>query len=295
MKKHCYTILTTFCLVIVPIFTSCVKYGDQPNKKLDYDQLDVSFQATLPKGYALEENSLFGIYATCTRDEKVNTNMAENSGIAKYSFTEDAIPYLYKSAEGEAVVGKKGDHNYKFYAFYPYDASVTDLSAIPVNIPATIDWKADDTPDLTMLLAAQATVTSIIAPVPMTFEAVAQCRLTIRIPNTTVPVIKSLKVAPVKESVFKGQLAWFGTYDIFEGKATSNESSGSKSITVNFGSGYTLPEGYTEISFVMGEFKYPSGGLQLQITKGDGTTITKKMFEASEVFAAGSSKVYTLS
>ena len=166
---------------------------------------------------------------------------------------------------------------------------------MPVNIPAVVNWSATNPPDLTMLIAASATVSSVIAPVPLKFEAVAQCTMTIKIPNTIVPVIKSIRVAPVNEAVFRGQLAWSGTYDLYKGKATKNSSSYSKSVTLNFGAGYTLPEGTSEFSFVMGAFSYPSGGLQVVITKGDGTTITKKMFEASKVFAEGSTNVYTLS
>ena len=273
---------------------SCVEYAPQPNKSLDYKQLDVSFSATLPKDYALEDDVMFGIRGLCTRDDVQNTDMAQ-AGIAKFAHERGTALYLYKSADSEAVVAHKGDHNYKFYAYYPYNDAVTDLSAIPVVIPATVNWSVSQTPDLSMLLAASASVTSVIAPVPLSFEAVAQCRMTIRIPDTLVPVIKSLRIAPVNESVYRGQLAWSGTYDLYQSKANKDPELSSKSITVNFGSGYTLPSGYTEIKFVMAAFSYPSGGLQLVITKGDGSTLTRKMYDASKVFAAGSSTTYTVS
>lgn len=284
--------LLLYCLAFAA--SSCVDYADQPNRPYDYTQLDVSFSATLPKNYVLEEGALFGIRGLCTRNEVQNTEMSA-AGIARFAYDYGSDLYLYKSADGEAIVARKGDHNYRFYAYYPYDASVSDLSAIPVTIPSVLNWSPTDTPDLSMLLAASTTVSSVIAPVPLAFEAVAQCRMTIRIPDTEVPVIKSLRIAPVNESVYRGQLAWSGTYNLLEGKAVKDDSSSSKSITVNFGSGYTLPSGYTEISFVMAAFSYPSGGLQLVVTKGDGSTVTKKMYDASKVFAAGSTTVYTFS
>lgn len=273
---------------------SCVKYDDQPNKGLDYSELDVCFKASLPRNYTLSEGSAFGIRGLCTRGEEQNVDMA-SKGVARYAFAPGNDTYLFKSSDSEAIIGLKNDHNYHFYAYYPYDASVTDLSAIKVSIPSVIDWTPTAKPDLSMLLAAKTTVTSIVAPVPLEFAAVAQCVLTIRIPKDIVPAIKSLKVHPANEASFKGAVAWSGTYDIYKMKSSIDASKSSKSITVNFGSGYVLPEGYTEISFVMGAFSYPSGGFELIITKADGTSLTRKMYQASQVFNAGSTTTYTLS
>ncbi len=280
------------CVAALPLFSGCMNYDDCGNTSLDYESLDVSFKATLPLQYNLNEEMSFGAYGTCTRDGQTDVNMSA-APVSKMAHTMAAPYYFFSKTDEDAIVGLKGDHNYRFYAYYPYDPSCTDMAAIPVNIPSVITYD-ENAPALSPLIVASATVTSIIAPVPMTFSAPASCQMTIRIPDTACKVIKSIKMYPGNTS-WKGRFAFSGTYDAFTKEITEDEATVSKSITVDFGpSGHEMKPGYLAVSFLMGEAKYVTGGVKLAVTDIDGVTTVKEMYNARQTFDAGSSYTYTM-
>lgn len=280
------------CVAALPLFSGCMNYDDCGNTSLDYESLDVSFKATLPLQYNLNEEMSFGVYGTCTRDGQTDVNMSA-APVSKMAHTMAAPYYFFSKTDEDAIVGLKGDHNYRFYAYYPYDPSCTDMAAIPVNIPSVITYD-ENAPALSPLIVASATVTSIIAPVPMTFSAPASCQMTIRIPDTACKVIKSIKMYPGNTS-WKGRFAFSGTYDAFTKEITEDEATVSKSITVDFGpSGHEMKPGYLVVSFLMGEAKYVTGGVKLAVTDIDGVTTVKEMYNARQTFDAGSSYTYTM-
>lgn len=280
------------CMAALPLFSGCMNYDDCGNTSLDYESLDVSFKANLPLQYNLNEEMSFGACGICTRGGKTDVNMSAVP-VSKMEHTTAAPYYFFSKAEGDAIVGKKGDHNYRFYAYYPYDPSCTDMAAVPVNIPSVITYDKN-APALSPLIVASATVTSIIAPVPMTFSAPVSCQMTVRIPDTACKVIKSIKMYPGNET-WKGRFAFSGTYDVFEQKITEDNATVSKSITVDFGpSGYEMKPGYLTVSFLMGEAKYVTGGVKLAVTDIDGVTTVKEMYNARATFDAGSSYTYTM-
>lgn len=280
------------CVAALPLFSGCMNYDDCGNTSLDYESLDVSFKATLPLQYNLNEEMSFGAYGTCTRDGQTDVNMSA-APVSKMAHTMAAPYYFFSKTDEDAIVGLKGDHNYRFYAYYPYDPSCTDIAAIPVNIPSVITYD-ENAPALSPLIVASATVTSIIAPVPMTFSAPASCQMTIRIPDTACKVIKSIKMYPGNTS-WKGRFAFSGTYDAFTKEITEDEATVSKSITVDFGpSGHEMKPGYLAVSFLMGEAKYVTGGVKLAVTDIDGVTTVKEMYNARQTFDAGSSYTYTM-
>ncbi|MBR2608558.1 MAG: fimbrillin family protein [Bacteroidales bacterium] len=280
------------CVAALPLFSGCMNYDDCGNTSLDYESLDVSFKATLPLQYNLNEEMSFGAYGTCTRDGQTDVNMSA-APVSKMAHTMAAPYYFFSKTDEDAIVGLKGDHNYRFYAYYPYDPSCTDMAAIPVNIPSVITYD-ENAPALSPLIVASATVTSIIAPVPMTFSAPASCQMTIRIPDTACKVIKSIKMYPGNTS-WKGRFAFSGTYDAFTKEITEDEATVSKSITVDFGpSGHEMKPGYLTVSFLMGEAKYVTGGVKLAVTDIDGVTTVKEMYNARQTFEAGSSYTYTM-
>ncbi|MBR2857036.1 MAG: fimbrillin family protein [Bacteroidales bacterium] len=280
------------CVAALPLFSGCMNYDDCGNTSLDYESLDVSFKATLPLQYNLNEEMSFGAYGTCTRDGQTDVNMSA-APVSKMAHTMAAPYYFFSKTDEDAIVGLKGDHNYRFYAYYPYDPSCTDIAAIPVNIPSVITYD-ENAPALSPLIVASATVTSIIAPVPMTFSAPASCQMTIRIPDTACKVIKSIKMYPGNTS-WKGRFAFSGTYDAFTKEITEDEATVSKSITVDFGpSGHEMKPGYLTVSFLMGEAKYVTGGVKLAVTDIDGVTTVKEMYNARQTFEAGSSYTYTM-
>ena len=280
------------CVAALPLFSGCMNYDDCGNTSLDYESLDVSFKATLPLQYNLNEEMSFGVYGTCTRDGQTDVNMSA-APVSKMAHTMAAPYYFFSKTDEDAIVGLKGDHNYRFYAYYPYDPSCTDMAAIPVNIPSVITYD-ENAPALSPLIVASATVTSIIAPVPMTFSAPASCQMTIRIPDTACKVIKSIKMYPGNTS-WKGRFAFSGTYDAFTKEITEDEATVSKSITVDFGpSGHEMKPGYLVVSFLMGEAKYVTGGVKLAVTDIDGVTTVKEMYNARQTFDPGSSYTYTM-
>ncbi len=280
------------CVAALSVFHGCMDYVDCGNTSLDYESLDVSFKATLPLQYTLSEEMSFGAYGTCTRDGQTGVNMS-SVPVSKMEHTMEAPFYFFSKTQEDAIVGLKGDHNYQFYAFYPYDPSCTDISAIPVSIPSVITYQ-ENAAALSPLIVANATVTSIIAPVPMTFSAPTSCQMTIRIPDTACKVIKSIKMYPGNES-WKGRFAFSGSYDAMTKELTEDPSSISKSITIDFGpSGHEMKPGYLTVSFLMGEAKYVTGGVKLAITDIDGVTKVKDMYNARQTFDAGSSYTYTM-
>ena len=278
--------------VTLLLFQGCMNYDDCGNKSLDYETLDVSFKATLPQLYNLSENMYFGAHGTCTRDGVTDVNMS-SVPVSQMHHAMEAPFYFYSKTDEHAIVGEKGDHNYKFYAYYPYDSSCTDMSQIPVNIPSQITYSAD-APPLSPLIVATNVVTSIVAPVPMTFKAPASCQLTLRIPDTACKVLKSIRIYSGNTS-WKGRFAFNGTYDIFTSELTEDESSVSKSITVDFGpSGYEMKPGYLNVSFLMGEAKYVTGGVKMELIDIDGQKTVKEIYNARQTFDAGASYTYTM-
>ena len=92
-----------------------------------------------------------------------------------------------------------------------------------------------------------------------------------------------------------GQLAFEGTYNIMAGELKITDGTASKSITVDFGAeGYALKPEYTDVTFLMGEAKYLSGGVELGITDIDGNVETKQIYDARKTFLAGTSETYTV-
>jgi hypothetical protein len=269
-----------------------MNYDDCGNTSLDYETLKVSFKATLPLQYTLRDDMYFGAYGKCTRNGKTDVNMS-SAAMSRMGHTSSAPFYFYSQTDKDAIVGVKGDHNYKFYAYYPYDPSCTSVSAVPVNIPSKITYD-ENAPALSPLIVASSSVTSIIAPVPMEFKAPASCQLTLRIPETACEVIKSIKIYAGNNS-WKGRLAFTGTYDLLTGELHEDQSTLSKSITIDFGpSGYTMKPGYLKVSFLMGEAKYVTGGVKMEITDINGVTKVKEIYNARQTFDAGSSYVYTM-
>lgn len=289
--KRFFLKLWLLCTGII-VLHGCMNYDDCGNASLDYETLNVSFKATLPLQYTLNDEMYFGVSGMCTRDGKEDVNMS-SAAVSRMGHTSSAPIYFFSQTDEDAIVGVKGDHNYRFYAYYPYDPSCTDIAAIPVNIPSVITYE-EDAPALSPLIVANTTVTSIIAPVPMTFTAPASCQMTVRIPDTACKVIKSIRMYPGNMS-WKGRFAFSGTYDVFTNEITEDPATVSKSITVDFGpDGHEMKPGYLVVSFLMGEAKYVTGGVKLEVTDIDGVTTVKEMYNARQTFDAGSSYTYTM-
>ena len=272
--------------------SGCMNYADCGNGTLEYESLDVSFKATLPLLYNLNDDMFFGACGTCTRDGETGVNMS-SVPVSRMGHASSSPYYFYSQTDEDAIVGVKGDHNYNFYAYYPYDPSCSDMAAIPVDIPSVITYDAD-APALAPLIVAKNNVTSIIAPVLMKFYAPASCQMTLRIPETACDVLKSIEIYP-GSSNWKGRFAFTGTYDIYTGELTEKKETVSKSITIDFGpAGYDMQPGYLTVSFLMGEAAYVNGGVWMKLTDINGVTVSKEIYNAHQTFDAGSSYTYTM-
>lgn len=289
--KRFFLKMWLFCTGLL-VLDGCMNYDDCGNTSLDYETLNVSFKATLPLQYTLRDDMYFGASGLCTRDGQADVKMS-SAAVSKMEHTSSSPFYFFSQTDEDAIVGVKGDHNYRFYAYYPYDPTCTSISAVPVNIPSKITFD-ENAPALSPLIVASSTVTSIIAPVAMQFKAPASCQLTLLIPETACEVIKSVRIYAGNNS-WKGRFAFSGTYDIVNNELREDESSQSKSITVDFGpSGYTMKPGYLRVSFLMGEAKYVTGGVKMEIMDINGVKTVKEIYNARQTFDAGSSYVYTM-
>jgi hypothetical protein len=234
--------------------------------------LEVNFSAKLTGG-AWSTDDAIGIVATCTRNEdtEVAMNTTSISAFSPVSTMETSA--LVGKTEDDKIIAAKGDHNFKFYAFTPYNGGDVNLSSIPADIPATVNFGTE----LSQLYVASRTATSVIAPVALEFST-PSCLVKLQIPDDIVnedgsTVLKSMVLKPVNADAFTGNLAYSATYNIYTSQTTITEGSGSKEISVNFGAeGYQMKPGYTEVSFLMAPFTVPEGGFQLTFTAADNKT-----------------------
>lgn len=258
-------------LLSVAIVTACNVTQDN-NKSLDYDTLDVQFSGKLAGGAWNSENTV-GIVATCTRGEQTDLvmNTGKISTFTPVAATETSA--LSAKTEEDKIISNRADHNFKFYAFMPYTGGDVDLTQIPADIPATIDFGTD----ISQLYVAKRTATSVIAPVALEFTT-PSCLVKLSIPDDIVKeggatILKSMVLKPVNPDNFTGSLAYSATYNIYTAETAITAGSGSKEITINFGTqGYNMAPGYTTVSFLMAPFTVPEGGFQLTFTATDGTT-----------------------
>ena len=290
------TISKLTILLFVAIATACNVTQDN-NQSLDYDTLEVNFSATLLGGTWGNDDAI-GIVATCTRDgdTDVAMNTASVSAFSPVSEMETSI--LASKSDEDKITAKKGDHNFKFYAFTPYAGGEVNLSSIPADIPKDVVFGEE----LSQLYVASRTATSVIAPVALEFNT-PSCLVKLQIPDDIVnidgsTILKSMVLKPVNAAVFTGNLAYDATYNIHTGATTVAEGSASKEISVTFGDqGYQMKPGYTTISFLMAPFTVPEGGFSLTFTATDNTTNTIPFLNKNigGVYAAGSLIEQTMS
>ena len=283
-------------LLTVAIATACNVTQDN-NKSLDYDTLEVNFSATLLGGTWGNDDAV-GIVATCTREGEtgVAMNTASVSAFSPVSEMETSI--LASKSDEDKIIAKKGDHNFKFYAFTPYTGGDVDLTQIPADIPKDVVFGEE----LSQLYVASRTATSVIAPVALEFNT-PSCLVKLQIPDDIVnidggTVLKSMTLKPVNADLFTGNLAYDATYNIYTGATTVAEGSASKEIRVTFGDqGYQMKPGYTSVSFLMAPFTVPEGGFSLTFTDKDNNTNLIPFLNKNigGVYAAGSLIEQTMS
>ena len=257
-------------LLTAAIVAACNVTQDN-NQSLDYDTLEVNFTATLSGG-TWSTGDAIGIVATCTREDETDVAMNTAPISAFAPIAEQETSLLVSKSEEDKIITEKGDHNFKFYAFTPYDGGEINLNSIPADIPKDVIFGKE----LSQLYVASRTATSVIAPVALEFNT-PSCLVKLQIPDDIVnpdgsTVLKSLVLKPVNAELFTGNLAYAASYNIYTGETTIQKGSESKEITVTFGEqGYQMKPGYTTISFLMAPFTVPDGGFSLTFTATDNT------------------------
>lgn len=250
------------------------------NRGLDFEEIEVNFLAT-KEGSSWSDSDEVGLLAYCTRNELENTSMGGASVNVLYPLESAASTYLMGKSGESSVIARRGDHNFVFYAFTPFDSQQTDPEAIDVVIPDEVDYDSAN-PASASVWFATAKKTSVVAPVELAFRRL-DLTATFAVPDNIIDmdggtVLKSMLVRPKETDNFTGSLACSGTYDMIASELTVAGSS--TSISVDFGeSGLALKPGVNDISVLMSPFTVPEGGIELVFTDMDGNTVNVSVWE----------------
>ena len=274
---------------------SCAPNTDN-NHGLEYDSLEVNFSAS-KSGDGWAADDVVGIKAVCTRDGQEDFLMSTNNPACFSPVAAGESSYLVKNGEDNNIIALAGDHNFRFYAYTPYDASITDLSQLPADIPANVTYGEPNT----ALYVASANVTDVVAPVALDFTSISCC-LNLQIPDDIVAesstVLRKMVIKSSEDAPLEDDIAYSAAYNIYTGDITRQEGSGSKEITVDFGQdGCTLEPGYTALSVLIAPFTVPEGGLRVEFTdiNGDTNTVPLLQNNSGESYTAGTDIDFTLS
>lgn len=276
-------------LLIALLLSGCAG-STADNKDLDYDQLDVNFEAVV-QGESLTTDDVVAVFATCTRGEETDLKMSQNNPAHFVPVSSGMTVNLVKKTDDDNILSYAGDHNFKFSAFLPVSAYDGDLTTLVADVPAVVEYGVTGK----SLQVAKAAKTSVVAPVELAFESVAS-QMVINIPGNILgddhlPVLKSIEIKPYDEAEFSGgMLAFNATYDLLADQLNIAEGSAKKSVTVNFGeSGFALKTGYSSVSFAVAPFTVPLGGFLVTVTDVDGNTVDSEVLvnEGGSSYKAG--------
>lgn len=284
------TSFSTLC-VLALLLAGC-RNSDDDNRGLTYDTLRVNFKGSMADG-VWETGAEVGIFASCTRSGTEQTPMSTHRN-ARYAAAEAGGETLLGSAtEDDAVIAEAADHNYRFYAYYPYSGAAADMHAVAAAAPAEqpYDGKANGG-----LYTASACVTTVVPTVELEFRNIF-ATLELYLPDDLLDeegrsVVKTLTLAPAAAEHFNGTLAVSGTCDLTTGTFTEDPASRSQQIAVDFGpEGLTLREAYTKVPLVVAPCTVPEGGFLLTFTDmhdhPSSLTILSKAEDAGAALAAG--------
>ena len=275
-------------LLIALLLSGCAG-STADNKDLDYDQLDVNFEAVV-QGESLTTDEVVAVFATCTRGEETDLKMSQNSPAKFMPVSAGQTVNLVKKTDDDNILSYVGDHNFKFSAFLPFSAYDGDVTKLKADIPAVVTY--GNMPKA--LQVAKAAKTSVVAPVELAFSSMS-CHMVMNIPGNilggaTLPVLSSLEIKAYDESVFDGYLAFNATYDLTADNLNVVSSSLSKTLKVDFGtSGLPLKVGYNAVAFNVAPFTVPVDGFLVEVKDVDGNTVVSEvlMNDAGTEYKAG--------
>lgn len=287
MRKTSFSAMCVLALLVAGCQNS-----DDDNRGLEYDTLRVNFRGSMANG-TWETGAEVGIFASCTRNDAQNTPMSTNAN-ARYTAAEAGESAALGSAtEDDSIVAGASDHNYRFYAYYPYSSAATDPKAIAAAAPAEQPYTGRANGGL---YTASKSVTTVVPTVELQFRNIF-ATMELYLPDDLLDedgnsVVKTLTLKPAVAENFSGTLAVSGTYDLTTGTFTENPASRSQQIAVDFGTGgLTLSDAYTKVPLVVAPFTVPEGGFEVTFTDMDNRqsslTILAKAEDAGTAVAAG--------
>jgi len=202
--------------------------------------------------------------------------------------------HFAKASDDDRITALADDHNFRFYAYYPYSSSNTDLSALQVQVPAT-QYYAQGNESYGLYVASKK-VTTVVPTVDLDFKGIFST-IELYLPDDIVDengnsVVRSLTLKPTIAENFDGVLVDGGTYNLETGVLTSNASMQGSEVEVDFGeTGLTLTDAFTKISLVVAPFTVPTGGLTVVVSDLSGfetvATILDQETDEGRVFSAG--------
>jgi hypothetical protein len=272
-------------IVLFGLIASACNHTSENNHGLDYESLDIAFSAKCG-GSGWSTDDVVGVYATCTRNENENTSMGEKGMSCFKPLQSGESANLVSVGVNDKLISYANDHNFRFYAFMPYDdASSADLTQLSANIPANVTFGEK----VEGLYVATNTVTSVVAPVALTFKSTS-CYVTLQVPADIISdegtTLRKMTITSSTQNI-----AYDATYNLYTGKSNIVSGTNSKQITVDFGeSGYLLPTGYTAVNLLMAPFTVEEGGFDVEFTdvNGDTNTVPLLAKEAGTKYTAGS-------
>lgn len=282
---------------MLTLFAISCKKSSENNNSLEFDKIDVNFGGNLTD-LSWKEGDAIGIFGTCTRNDAQNTSMSTNVN-AKYEtrIAGEAL-YFSKVSDNDRIIANATDHNFKFYAYFPYSSNASSISSLPAQVPAVQQYNLGV--NSYGLYVANKQVTSVVPTLKLNFKGVFSI-LELYLPNDIIndagnSIIQSLTVRPKVLGNFTGKLADGGTFNLETGIFTSNPSLQANSVQVNFGAGgLPLISAFTKVAVAVAPFTIPEGGIDIVIKEMSGaeTVINILGDPASEGTAVAAGKTIT--
>lgn len=278
--------LILFVALVLTLATTGCKKPSENNNSLEFDKIDVNFGGNLTDR-SWKEGDEIGIFSTATRQDQPNTSISTNVN-AKYQarISGDAL-YFNKVSDNDRIIATASDHNFKFYAYFPYSSISASTASLPAQVPAVQQYSLGV--HSYGLYVANKQVTTVVPTVKLDFKGIFSA-LELYLPNDIIndagnSVIRSLTVRPSVSANFDGTLADGGMFNLATGVFTSDMNLQSNSIQVDFGTtGLALTDAFTKVAVAVSPFSVPEGGLDVVLKELSGTeTIVKVLSNSADV------------
>lgn len=258
--------------------------SDDDNRPLEYDRLRVNFTAAI-EGTTWEPDASVGVFATCTRNESPGFSLAGNK---LYHIGGEEGSLLVGATEADAIETLRGDHNYRFYAYYPYNTAISDPTSLTVSVASEQLYSRGIASYSCFVAGAEPT--TVVPDVVLGFKAIFSV-LEFNVADDILDedgrsVLRSIAISAPEGT----DMAIGGVYDLTSGIFTPDATQSSSSVTVDFGAdGLVLSDSYTKVSAVVAPVSVPAEGLTVTVTgiNGDSSDITVLAGETSTELAAG--------